>query len=131
MGNELLAPAHWVLFEDCANEGVYCSGCHKKVYRKHYANQVVASNFCPNCGAPMTGVKKLTTSDVSPGYLEVIDAIAGLELCQVMMLFDPNTGDDLEISTLEPENRELYQACGVAIRVMKERLEANNEQNKG
>lgn len=43
----------WFLLDDCANEGVYCSECYKKVYRKEYANQKVKSKFCPNCGAEM------------------------------------------------------------------------------
>ncbi len=44
---------HWVLLEDCVNEGVYCSECHKKVYKADYANQKLKSKFCPNCGAKM------------------------------------------------------------------------------
>lgn len=44
---------HWALLDDCANEGVYCSICNKKVYKKPYANQKVRSKFCPNCGAKM------------------------------------------------------------------------------
>ena len=43
----------WELIDECANEGVYCSNCHKKVYRAKYANQKVKSNYCPNCGAKM------------------------------------------------------------------------------
>ena len=45
----------WELIDECANEGVYCSNCHKKVYRAKYANQKVKSNYCPNCGAKMDG----------------------------------------------------------------------------
>ena len=45
--------AKWVLIDECVNEGVYCSNCHKKIYRTEYANQKVKSNFCPNCGAKM------------------------------------------------------------------------------
>lgn len=45
----------WLLLDKCSNEGVYCSNCLKKVYRKEYANQKVKSNFCPNCGADMRG----------------------------------------------------------------------------
>ena len=45
--------AKWELIDECANEGVYCSNCHKKVYRAEYANQKVKSNYCPNCGAKM------------------------------------------------------------------------------
>ena len=43
----------WELIDECANEGVYCSNCHKKVYRAKYANQKVKSNYCPHCGAKM------------------------------------------------------------------------------
>ena len=45
--------AKWELIDECVNEGVYCSNCHKKIYRAEYANQKVKSNFCPNCGAKM------------------------------------------------------------------------------
>lgn len=44
---------HWNLLDECSNEGVYCSVCNKKVYKKYYANQKVKSRFCPNCGAMM------------------------------------------------------------------------------
>lgn len=44
----------WFLLDECANEGVYCSVCRKKVYRTEYANQKIKSKFCPNCGAKMT-----------------------------------------------------------------------------
>ena len=45
----------WFLLDDCANEGVYCSVCHKKVYKKCYENQKLKSKYCPNCGAKMDG----------------------------------------------------------------------------
>lgn len=45
----------WVLLDECYNEGVYCSACHKKVYKKCYANQKIKSKFCPHCGAKMDG----------------------------------------------------------------------------
>ena len=45
----------WFLLDECANEGVYCSVCHKKVYKTDYANQKVKSAYCPNCGARMDG----------------------------------------------------------------------------
>ena len=44
---------HWVALDECANEGVYCSVCNKKVYKLYYANQKLKSKFCPNCGAIM------------------------------------------------------------------------------
>ena len=43
----------WVLLDECANEGVYCSCCGKKVYKINYANQKLKSKYCPNCGAIM------------------------------------------------------------------------------
>ena len=44
---------YWLLLDECANAGVYCSVCHKKVYKEEYANQKLKSKFCPNCGAKM------------------------------------------------------------------------------
>ena len=44
---------YWFLLDECANEGVYCSNCYKKVYKVDYANQKLKSKFCPNCGAIM------------------------------------------------------------------------------
>ena len=50
---------HWVTLEDCSNEGVYCSVCHKKVYRHDYAlcnrKNKLRSAYCPNCGCRMVG----------------------------------------------------------------------------
>ena len=43
----------WHLLYKCANEGVYCSVCNKKVYKTDYANQKIKSPYCPHCGAKM------------------------------------------------------------------------------
>lgn len=48
----------WIQLDECANEGVYCSICHKKVYKIEYANQALKSAYCPNCGAKMDGGAK-------------------------------------------------------------------------
>ena len=34
---------HWFVLDECANEGVYCSVCSKKVYKLYYANQKLKS----------------------------------------------------------------------------------------
>ena len=44
---------HWMLLDECSNAGVYCSNCHKKVYKTDYANQKIKSKYCPNCGSIM------------------------------------------------------------------------------
>ena len=44
---------YWYLLDECANAGVYCSICHKKVYKENYANVKPKSRFCPNCGSTM------------------------------------------------------------------------------
>ena len=48
---------YWVSLTDCANAGVYCSVCHKKVYKEDYARcnrkNKLRSAYCPNCGARM------------------------------------------------------------------------------
>ena len=51
----------WISLTECANEGVYCSICNKKVWKSDYAwcskksRNKLRSNFCPNCGAKMDG----------------------------------------------------------------------------
>ena len=48
---------YWVSVTDCANAGVYCSVCHKKVYKEDYAwcnrKNKLRSYYCPHCGAKM------------------------------------------------------------------------------
>lgn len=48
----------WIILDKCANEGIYCSNCQKKVYTKNYASQkrkTKYSKYCPNCGVKMDG----------------------------------------------------------------------------
>ena len=49
---------YWISLTDCANAGVYCSVCHKKVYKEDYAwcnrKNKLRSDYCPHCGAKMT-----------------------------------------------------------------------------
>ena len=48
---------YWVSITDCANAGVYCSVCHKKVYKEDYAwcnrKNKLRSDYCPHCGTKM------------------------------------------------------------------------------
>ena len=48
---------YWVSFTDCANAGVYCSVCNKKVYKEDYTlcnrKNKLRSDYCPHCGAKM------------------------------------------------------------------------------
>lgn len=46
---------HWILLDECANSGYYCSECHKKVVREGWSKTVKKINYCPNCGADMKG----------------------------------------------------------------------------
>ena len=51
----------WISLTECANEGVYCSICKKKIWQSDYARcskksrNKLRSNYCPNCGAKMDG----------------------------------------------------------------------------
>ena len=51
----------WIPLTECANEGVYCSICKKKVWKSDYtqcskkSRNKLESNYCPNCGAKMDG----------------------------------------------------------------------------
>ena len=48
---------YWVSLTDCSNAGVYCSVCHKKVYKEDYARcsrkNKLRSDYCPHCGSKM------------------------------------------------------------------------------
>ena len=48
---------YWISLTDCANAGVYCSVCRKKVYKEDYAycsrKNKLRSSYCPHCGAKM------------------------------------------------------------------------------
>lgn len=48
---------YWISLTDCANAGVYCSVCNKKVYKEDYAwcnrKNKLRSDYCPHCGAKM------------------------------------------------------------------------------
>ena len=43
----------WILLEECANAGYYCSECRKRVVREGWSGTVRKIKFCPNCGADM------------------------------------------------------------------------------
>lgn len=51
----------WISLAECANEGVYCSICKKKVWKSDYAwcskkrRNKLGFNYCPYCGARMDG----------------------------------------------------------------------------
>ena len=48
---------YWVSLTDCANAGVYCSACNKKVYKEYYVlrnrKNKLRYDYCPHCGAKM------------------------------------------------------------------------------
>lgn len=43
----------WILLEECANAGYYCSECRKRVVKEGWSGTVKKIKFCPNCGADM------------------------------------------------------------------------------
>lgn len=55
----LVVHGRWISLDECANEGVYCSICKKKVWKSDYAwcskkrRNKFRPNYCPNCGADM------------------------------------------------------------------------------
>lgn len=48
--NEL--KAQWIYLQHCANEGVYCSNCHTRMFDR-YPMKNKLSHFCGRCGARM------------------------------------------------------------------------------
>ena len=45
----------WILLDECANSGYYCSECQKKVVKEGWSDTVKKIKYCPNCGAWMKG----------------------------------------------------------------------------
>ena len=45
----------WYLLDDCANAGLYCSVCSRRVHREEFAYKKLRSKYCPHCGAKMDG----------------------------------------------------------------------------
>lgn len=54
-GVEIRKFGFWLRLDDCANDGIYCSVCRKKVYKSGYSHTMAAvSKYCPNCGTKMS-----------------------------------------------------------------------------
>lgn len=45
----------WYMLDDCANAGLYCSACGRRVHREEFAYKKLRSKYCPHCGAQMDG----------------------------------------------------------------------------
>jgi len=45
---------YWIYLQYCANEGVYCSECHTKMFDR-YPMKKKLSRFCGHCGTRMEG----------------------------------------------------------------------------
>ena len=43
----------WYMLDDCANAGLYCSACGRRVHREEFAYKKLKSKYCPHCGAKM------------------------------------------------------------------------------
>ena len=52
-GQDAVEPktGHWDVFEYCANEGIYCSKCHIKVFDRTTKPKKKLSQYCPHCGS--------------------------------------------------------------------------------
>ena len=45
----------WYMLDDCANAGLYCSACGRRVHHEEFAYKKLRSKYCPHCGARMDG----------------------------------------------------------------------------
>ena len=41
----------WIVLEFCANEGIYCSECHMKIFDRTTKPKNKLSQYCPHCGS--------------------------------------------------------------------------------
>ena len=43
------------MLDDCANAGLSCSACRRRVHREEFAYKKLRSKYFPHCGAKMDG----------------------------------------------------------------------------
>ena len=77
------ANGHWIHLKDCANEGVYCSECHTKMF-DHFPMKKKFSQYCGRCGAKMDGSLEKPEDherkvDRIVSQIEMIEKILGKE----------------------------------------------------
>ena len=51
MNNELTKTGYWIVLDFCANEGIYCSECHMKIFNHTTKPKKKLSQYCPHCGS--------------------------------------------------------------------------------
>ena len=56
--NNRVRDGHWILLDECANSGYYCSECRKKVVKEGWSDTVKKIKYCPNCGAKMQNAEE-------------------------------------------------------------------------
>ena len=64
-------------------------------------------------------------SELKPCQMAADEAISALEMCQVLMLFDPMTGETHELCEENKDNQDLYNACSLAIDALRRAQPAN------
>ncbi len=53
----------WYMLDDCANAGLYCSACGRRVHHEEFAYKKLKSKYCPNCGAKKPAAAPLYRCD--------------------------------------------------------------------
>lgn len=53
--------------------------------------------------------------------MDYSEARQALTMCRELMLYDPNNGETVEYDSLNEENKKLYNACGIAVKVLEEK----------
>ena len=49
--NAIVKTGHWIVLTFCANEGIYCSECHMKIFDRITKPKQKLSQYCPHCGS--------------------------------------------------------------------------------
>ena len=63
----------WILLDECANSGYYCSNCQKKLVKEGWSDTVKKIKFCPNCGARM--VEPQESNEISERNMKMWEEI--------------------------------------------------------
>lgn len=107
---------HWVLLDECANSGYYCSNCQKKLVKEGWSKTVKKIKYCPNCGAKMSKIP--TNSEKERKMKLIIDISEDV----YTRLFD-NGIQDNEIATDDIGEMAKALRCGTPLDNIKAKIE--------
>ena len=106
--------AEWVVLDECANEGIYCPNCSKKIYTLDFAKKVKCK-FCPNCGTRIGKVNSMndliSRTDLQNHIAEFLSLYLQDNVREAVEAIDEYIGDmpSAEIKPCTAEYQKVYR----------------------